>query len=69
MPDQVDWIYLRGSFSLIKERMKQRKDHFMPEKLLVSQFETLEEPLQAMVLDIEKSPEELLEKILGFYQK
>jgi gluconokinase len=37
-------VYLRGSKELIAERMKARKDHFMPPALLDSQFATLEEP-------------------------
>jgi gluconokinase len=37
-------VYLRGSHELIAERMKARKDHFMPPALLDSQFATLEEP-------------------------
>jgi gluconokinase len=35
---------MRGSKALIAERMKARKDHFMPPALLDSQFDTLEEP-------------------------
>jgi gluconokinase len=42
-PDTV-LVYLRGSKGLIAERMKARKDHFMPPALLDSQFATLEEP-------------------------
>ena len=42
-PDTV-LVYLRGSKELILERMKARKDHFMPPALLDSQFATLEEP-------------------------
>jgi gluconokinase len=37
-------MYLRGSKALIGDRMKARKDHFMPPALLDSQFATLEEP-------------------------
>jgi gluconokinase len=37
-------VYMRGSKALIAERMKARKDHFMPPALLDSQFDTLEEP-------------------------
>lgn len=67
--EQVDWIYLKGSFDLIRTRMQQRQDHFMPDSLLASQFATLEEPQNALIVNIEKSPAELLQEILGFYQK
>jgi gluconokinase len=42
-PD-VRLIYLKGSQSVIADRMRARKDHFMPPALLDSQFRTLEEP-------------------------
>lgn len=42
-PDTV-LVYLRGSKALIADRMRARKDHFMPPALLDSQFATLEEP-------------------------
>jgi len=56
---QVKWILLSGSFDQIFNRMKQRKGHFMPASLLKSQFETLEEPLDALSIDIKNSPEEI----------
>lgn len=65
----VYWVYLKGTYQLILARMQQREDHFMPESLLKSQFETLEEPQNALILDINKTPEELLKEALGFFQK
>lgn len=62
--EQVDWVYLKGSFDLIRARMQQRTNHFMPDSLLRSQFATLEEPQNALVLDISQEPAELLEEIL-----
>jgi gluconokinase len=53
-------VYLRGSKALIGERMKARKDHFMPPALLDSQFATLEEPSpdeHPIVVDIGGSAE------------
>ncbi len=46
-------IFLQGSFELIKNRMDQRADHFMPAQLLRSQFDTLEIPKNAWVFDIQ----------------
>lgn len=69
LEEQVTWIFLKGSYELILARMQQRKDHFMPETLLGSQFEALEEPQNAFVLDINKTPEELLNDALGLFQK
>lgn len=38
------FIYLKGSYSFILERVQARKNHFMPVSLLQSQFDALEEP-------------------------
>ncbi|WP_413530202.1 gluconokinase [Rahnella inusitata] len=38
------FIYMKGSFDVIADRLKARAGHFMPTDLLRSQFEALEEP-------------------------
>jgi gluconokinase len=55
------FVYLKGSFELIRSRLALRKNHFMPASLLESQFATLEEPADAIVLDISRSDDQLLE--------
>jgi carbohydrate kinase (thermoresistant glucokinase family) len=40
----VTLVYLKGSHDLIRRRMAARHEHFMPVRLLDSQFATLEEP-------------------------
>jgi gluconokinase len=57
-------VYLKGSYELIWSRMADRKDHFMKPQMLKSQFESLEEPTGALILDISKPVEELVQKIL-----
>lgn len=37
-------VYLAGDYDLLRTRMAQRKGHYMPVSLLVSQFEALEPP-------------------------
>jgi gluconokinase len=51
-------VWLHGPRGKIADRMRSR-EHFMPEKLLASQFEALEPPENALELSIELSPEEL----------
>jgi len=58
---QARFVYLKGSFALIRSRLKARKDHFMPAALLQSQFDDLEEPKDALILDISKTEDQLLE--------
>ncbi|MEI9957841.1 MAG: hypothetical protein WDM90_16425 [Ferruginibacter sp.] len=50
------WVFLQGSYKMIYERLQQRKNHYMPPSLLQSQFDSLEIPAHAFVIDIEKSP-------------
>ncbi len=60
---QVRFIYLKGSHAEIEVRMKNRAGHFMPVKLLKSQFEILEEPQDALTVDLAHSPEEIIQII------
>ena len=58
--EKVRFAYLRGSFEQVETRMKRRKDHYMPVQLLQSQFEALEEPLDAVIVDISHTPEDII---------
>ena len=61
--DQIRFIYLKVSPSLAHERLRKREGHFMPEELIASQFETLEEPDDAIVVNAELSPDEVVAQI------
>jgi gluconokinase len=63
-PATFKFVYLKGSKQLIRERMEQR-EHFMPIALLDSQFETLEEPTDAIVIDIQLTPDEIIDRVLN----
>ncbi len=63
-PEMFHFVYLKGSKELIRQRMEQR-DHFMPPALLDSQFSTLEEPRDAIVVDIELPPDDIVRIILN----
>jgi gluconokinase len=58
---QARFIYLTGSLELIRSRLAHRRNHFMPASLLESQLAELEEPKDAIVLDISKTDGQLLE--------
>lgn len=60
----VKLIYLKGSFDLIRHRLHERHHHFMSEKLLKSQFDTLEEPSEAISIDISQSLAEIVQNII-----
>lgn len=59
----VRYAYLRAGAELIAPRLRARPDHFMPVDLLASQFDALEEPEDALVLDASISPEALVARI------
>jgi gluconokinase len=58
-------VYLKGSYDLIWSRMRSRPGHFMQPQMLQSQFEALEEPLNAITVDIARSLDEIVEEILS----
>ncbi|WP_297702628.1 gluconokinase [uncultured Eudoraea sp.] len=64
LQENVSWIYLSGSFKDIMNRLRQRKNHYMPAELLKSQFETLEVPQKAIEVSINMPPEEIVNRIL-----
>ncbi len=65
MNNQIAFVYLEGSFELIKSRLENRKGHFMTSALLQSQFDTLEPPSDAIVAPISMTPSQILNHILN----
>ena len=60
----VALVYLKGDFATIEARLRERTHAYMPVSLLKSQFDALEEPApeeRAIVLDIGRRPEEMVE--------
>lgn len=62
--EDIKFIYLKGPKPLIAERISERPDHFMPEKLLESQFEALEEPDKCITVNINQPPDAVVETIV-----
>ena len=61
--NNIRFVYLKGDYDLIRERM-QKRQHFMKAEMLKSQFEALEEPKDALILDISQPSNFLIEEIL-----
>ena len=57
----VRFLYLDGSFELIKGRLSERSGHFMKADLLKSQFAALEEPTDAVWVSIDQDVAEIVE--------
>lgn len=62
--NDVGLVYLKGSYDLIWSRMTARKEHYMKPHMLQSQFDALEEPVNALTMDISESVDEILSKVL-----
>jgi gluconokinase len=62
-PDRLRFVYLRGDIGLVRERVLKRSGHFAGASLLDSQFATLEEPRDALVVDIAPPPDRIAASI------
>ncbi|KVV54701.1 gluconate kinase [Burkholderia territorii] len=62
----VRFVYLKGSFEVLQERLKTRTGHFFDPSLLKSQLDTLEEPGpdEAIVVSIELTPEQIVDEVM-----
>ncbi len=49
--ERMQLVYIKSSFELLQKRLQQRQNHFMAFTLLKSQFETLEEPKNAIIVE------------------
>lgn len=67
------FIYLKGDFDLIGERLKNRKGHFFKPEMLKSQFDVLEEPLNnhndVGYININKPLDEVVDDSMEFIRK
>ena len=61
----ITWVYLKGSIELIRARLRHRSSHFMKADMLASQFNALEEPSGAFVVDVSAPPRAIVERILS----
>jgi len=61
----VQFIYLKGDYDLIAARLHSRHGHFATESILKSQLADLEEPDDAITIDAEKSPGEIVAEIVA----
>jgi gluconokinase len=62
--DGLQVVYLKGSYELILSRLAERHGHYMKPEMLRSQFEALEEPSDALVVDVRLGVERIVEEIL-----
>ena len=56
-------VYLKGSYDLLLERLHSRAGHYMKEQMLASQLADLEEPTDAITIEVSESPEKIVSEI------
>jgi gluconokinase len=61
---ETRFVYLKGSYDLIYQRLRQRHGHFASETILASQFAALEEPDHAITVEIDRSEDEIVAEIM-----
>lgn len=66
---KVSKVFLNGSAETIQQRLATRKNHFMNPNLLKSQFDTLEPPKNAFVVDIDTLSVSEIVELLFTYSK
>jgi len=62
----VCFVYLKGTFNMLHERLATRTGHFFDPSLLQSQLDTLEEPGpdESIVVSIELTPEQIVDEVV-----
>jgi gluconokinase len=58
-------VYRRGEPELLRRRLTERRGHFFDPGLLSSQLETLEEPANAVVVDIDADLETVTDRVVA----
>jgi gluconokinase len=62
------FVYLKIDYETVALRLHERHHEFMNPDLLKSQFETLEEPKDAIIVDASETPEKIVDEILAEVQ-
>ncbi|MGA8271019.1 MAG: gluconokinase [Candidatus Sulfotelmatobacter sp.] len=60
---EVHLVYLHAKREVLQQRLRARHGHFMTEKLLDSQLDTLEEPEDAIEVNVDRPPAQIVEEI------
>lgn len=62
---RIKIVYLKGDFELFVARLRNRENHYMKADLLSSQFHTLEEPEDAIIIDASQPVEIIIPQIIN----
>jgi 6-phosphogluconate dehydrogenase len=67
--EHIKWIFLHSDYEVIHGRISGREGHYFKPEMLQSQYETLELPSYGIHIDVDKSPEQILNEIMEKLQK
>lgn len=66
--EKIVFVYLKGSYNFILERIQSRKNHFFPVSLLQSQFDALEEPTieeqDALTISLKVNSDKVVKEVI-----
>lgn len=62
--NQCPVVLLTGPQDILRARLASRATHFFPSQLLESQLEILEIPSNAIILEINQTPDKIIEQIV-----
>lgn len=63
---QLDWVFMKGSYEFVLDRVERNGNHDRPAKLLKADFDTLEVPKRALTIDMNYSEQEMVDTILKY---
>ncbi len=63
------FVFLKGDYDTIINRLQNRQQHYMPATLLQSQFDALEEPTGVIAVDIMQPTETIVQQIITAISK
>jgi gluconokinase len=60
---EIKIVYLKSTPEILRQRLRARRGHFMTERMLASQLAALEAPEDAMTVDADRPPAEVVTEI------
>ncbi len=60
---EINIVYLKSTPEILRQRLRARRGHFMTERMLASQLAALEAPEDAVTVDADRPPAEVVTEI------
>lgn len=65
----IEWVYLKVSRNELVRRMRARENHFMKEVMIDSQLDAMDPPSNAIMIDGDLDPKNILSNILQYFKR